>query len=64
MDGNIKLDTFLLPLSNANIANIYLSAEYPGSLACSHFSMLLMDSRWTEVPQGHRSELHGNKLKV
>lgn len=49
MDGNGKLDTFLLPLSDANIANIYLSAECPGSLACSNFSMLLMDSRWTEV---------------
>lgn len=66
MDGKGKLDTFLLPLNDASIANICLSVECPGSSACSHCSMLLMDSRWPEVSQGPPvwSESCGNKLKV
>lgn len=66
MDGRGNSDTFFLPQNDANIANIHLSAKWPGSPAYSHFSMQLVDSRWPEVPQGPPagSELHGNKLKV
>jgi len=65
MDVKGKLDTFLLSQSDANIANIHLSAKCPGSSACSHLSMLL-DSRGPQLPQGltARPYLHGNKLKV
>lgn len=66
IDGKGKLDIFLLPQSNANIANIHPSAKCPGNPARSHFSMLLVDSRWPEVTQepSAKSEVHGNKSKA